>query len=97
MSATINGQAVLFNGSDTFTYVNGYNGNAPLFGDPATAFSQNSTVHANQLFLNEYGPGTGTFSDLVFSEVPEPSTYALMGLGTLALIWRLPRKAVVRS
>jgi len=32
--------------------------------NPATAFSGSNTVHANQLFINDYGPGA--FWDLVF-------------------------------
>jgi len=36
----------------------------------------------------------GVITDIAIRDVPEPSTYAMIGLGALALAWRLRRKLV---
>jgi hypothetical protein len=45
------------------------------------------------LFLQSYSFNTGTdVFEVEFKTAPEPGTWALMGLGLLALIWRMRRK-----
>jgi hypothetical protein len=94
LSATLNGTAFTFNGLSTLTYDT--NGD-PLASDLPGDFNGNPQPHTDQVFLNEYSSGTGTFSDLslTYSAVPEPSTYALLGLSVLLLVgFRLRKFAI---
>jgi hypothetical protein len=62
-----------------------------LWSDTGATFS--STSRPDGLFLDsfDFNPGNDTFS-VEFKVAPEPATWALMGLGTLTLFWRLRRK-----
>src|SRR5215472_9275472 len=52
--------------------------------DPGTGFSTNWALDAVSVTQIGGGPGPGT---------PEPSTFALAGLGTLATLWSLRRRS----
>jgi hypothetical protein len=78
LSATLNGSALTFNGSDTMTY--------KVNGDPLLTDTGFYGAPTDALFLNSYGVGGGTFTSLSFQEIPEPSTYALIGVSVLALL-----------
>ncbi len=59
-------------------------------------FNATSSTSQPGTFLGDFSLGNdGTLTFNVAAATPEPSTYALLGLGLAALVWRLRRKAVL--
>jgi hypothetical protein len=81
LSATVNGTPISFGGVNPYVYT------YSSIGDPNVAVVG---VPSNDLYITQYGATTGTFQSLVFEEVPEPGTYALVlgGFGILLGLYR---------
>lgn len=58
-----------------------------------TTFTYTTNPTINYVGFVTEGGLTGSVSAFELSAVPEPSTYALMGLGGLALLLRIRRRA----
>ena len=78
-------------GADTFTVLTAANGLNGAFSNVANGAR---LFLADGSFLVNYGPNSVVLSN--FEAIPEPSTYALLGLGAVVVLLRLRKQKQAR-